>query len=385
MCTLPLLASAFLVSSAAPSQDRPQDFVFVRPTAQAMGVVVKETHDLTLQTLSTQFGDGPARPAEVAMRLRTRLDAALAEEVVDVGADVNALRRRYISLKGEVQVIDPSSVDEVAGTWEGVGIDLLSPFEALSVVFQPSAEQPGGYGRHFDGQALRESALPSLAAPTDWASMLPPTKDASGVCKITLGDTWAMDPALLEPLLAPCGFLGWRTEKKDRKEGKTEPESNSQVLRAFASGVGGNLHLAFDGELEGEANAKLVTIGVDPDQGRYGEIAITFAVNLRSNRSDFVRSRRFADESEDDVEVEGGELSVRLEGVASLNWGLDVGRPIGALVTAQEDVMMTVTVRPPTGELVAQTIQMQGTVANGLTFRDRKLAPIKRTIVEPAK
>ena len=387
MFMLPLitLSSALLVSSAAPTQDKPQEFVFVRPTAQALSIVVKETHDLTLQSLSTQFADRPARAADVAMRLRTRLDAAIAEEVVDVGAGVNALRRRYIALEGEVQVIDPASVDEAAGTWEGVGLALQSPMQGMSVVFQPAPSQPDGYGRHFDGLALRESALPSLATPTDWSTFLPPTQDASGVRQITLGQTWSLDPALLEPLVAPSGFLGWRTEKQDPKEGKKQPESDTQVLRAFASGVGGNLHLAFDGEVEGEVNAKLVTVGVDADHGRYGEISIPFVLNMRADRNKFARTRRMAGEAEVDMEIVGGELTLRLEGLATIKWGLDLGRPFAALISAQEDVTMSISVRPESGDLVNQVIQMQGAIANGLTFRERPLAPIKRTIVEPAK
>ncbi len=383
-----LLASASptSISVAVPSsQDRAQEFVFVRPTTMALGVVVKETHDLTLKSLSTQFGEAPPKALEVAMRLRTRLDAALAEEVIDIGAGVNALRRRYLSLAGEIQVLDPASIDEAAGTSDGVGLPLKSPLEGLSVVFQPAASQPDGHGRHFDGRALRESALPSLAVPTDWSTFLPPTDDPSGVRRLVLGETWSLDPALLEPLLAPSGFLGWRTEKKNPGEGAPEPESNSQVVRAFASGVGGNLHLAFDGELEGEATVKLVTVGVDPDHGRFGELNIQFVLNLQANRSEFIRSRRFEEEGELDVEVVGGDLSVRLAGTGVIKWGLDLGRPFAALVAADEDVTMTVKVRPESGELVSQTIQMEGAVANGLKFRERAMAPIKRTVVEIGK
>jgi hypothetical protein len=391
MLTLSLitLSSATLMVAAqptadpiAPAQGNTQEFVFVRPTAQALGVVVKETHDLTLQSLTSQFGEEAPQSVEVAMRLRTRLDAALAEEVIDAGAGANALRRRYLSLEGEIQVVDPGSVNEEEGTWDGVGLPLQSPFEGLSVVFQPAASQPDGHGRHFDGRALRESALPSLAVPTDWSTFLPPSTDSSGVRKITLGDTWKVDPARLEPLLAPSGFLGWRTVKKDKKEGGQQPESSTQVLRAFASGVGGNLHLAFDGELEGEATAKLVTVGVDPDHGRYGEFNVEFSINLAANRNQFVQSRRIEGEGELDVDVVGGDLTVRLAGAAVIKWGIDTGRPFAALVAADEDVMMTVRVQPETGDAVSQTIQMQGSVANGLTFRERPLAPIKRTVVE---
>lgn len=387
-----LLASALLApsgpvpaTSTSYAQDKPQEFTFVRPTRAAMGIVVKETHDLTMLSLSTQLGENPpVVTGGTSTGMRTRVDASIAEEIVDVGAEVNGLRRRYLALEGKVQLVDISSVNTENQTFEGLGLELRSPLEGLSVVFQPAASQPDGFGRHFDGVALREAALPSLSAPSDWSRLLPPAPKDSDAVMITLGDSWALDPALLEPLIAPTGALGWRRRKDEGKKAQ-DPTSDAQVLRAFASGVGGNLHLAFDGEVTGEANAKLVTVGVDPDHGRYGEVSISFALEFAADRQEFLNSRRLGGEGELDVDVVGGDLSVRLNGQATIKWGLDLGRPFAALTVAEEEVSMTVSIRPPSGELASQTIVMKGALQNGLSFRERPLAPVKRTVVEQGK
>ena len=387
-----LLASALLAApgprptpSTLIAQDKPQEFIFVRPTRTAMGIVINETHDLTMLSLSTQIGENPPVTSEGGSTgMRTRIDASIAEEIVDVGAEVNGLRRRYVALEGRVQLVDVSTINEEDETFQGLDFELRSPLEGSSVVFQPAASQPDGFGRHFDGVALRESALPSLAAPSDWSNLLPPAAKESEAVMITLGDSWALDPMSLEPLLAPTGALGWRRKKEEREEAQ-DPTSDAQVLRAFASGVGGNLHLAFDGEVTGEVSARLVTVGVDPDHGRFGEISISFTLEFTADRQEFLNSRRLGDGGELDIDVVGGELFVRMNGQATVRWGLDLGRPLSVLTVAEEEVRMAVSIRPPSGELASQTIVMKGAVQSGLTFRDRPLVPIKRAVVEPGK
>ncbi|QDV07555.1 hypothetical protein Poly30_30810 [Planctomycetes bacterium Poly30] len=374
-----LVAAPLSGGSSGALQEKPQEFFYRRPIQKALGVTVKETHDLLLMSLTTQFGEADPVPSTVAMRLRTRMDSAMAEEAVDTGEGPGAMRRRYLAHEGEIQVIDPGSVDEVAGTWNGVTIALKSPLEGTSVAFVPADAQPGGFGRHFDALALRESALPKLSAPTDWSRYLKPA-DADGKHMIALGDQWTLDIALLEPLLAPAGFLGWRTEKP--KEGEEKRESDQQILRAFTSGVGGNLQLGFDGEVSGTAEARLQTVGVDPDNGRYGQIQIDFDLTFRADREDFVDARRLEEDGEMDVEVLGGELEVGVKGVAFVNWGLALGRPFSCLVTGEESVVMTVRVLPPDSQnVVSQAMSMKGGLAHGLTFKELDLQPVKRTVV----
>ncbi|MFT6833407.1 MAG: hypothetical protein ACJAZN_003591 [Planctomycetota bacterium] len=369
--------------ATAAIQDKPIEFVFQRPVQRALGITVKETHDLLLTSLTTQFGEREPTASTVAMRLRTRLDVALAEEYADAGPGPDALRRLYLDAVGEIQVIDPASVDDVAGTWNGVGIALKSPLKDVSVAFVPAEGQPDGHGRHFDGAALRESALPKLAVPTDWSQYLPPVKESGGPHVATLGDRWSLDAALLEPFLAPAGFMGWRTEKP--KDGASPAESEGQILRAFATGVGGNLQQAFDGKVTGTAEARLLTVGVDPDNGRFGQIEIRFELGLRADPDAFVASRRLDDEGELDVDILGSDLEVRIKGIAVLNWGLDSGRPFSGLVNAEETVSMTVRVLPESGDVVSQTMVMKGNLLNGLTFKELPLSPVKRTIVLDGK
>ncbi len=375
--------SSFAGASTAYPQEKPQDFVFVRPANKAIRLTVKETHDLLLESLTTQFGDQAPVAATVAMRLRTRMETALGEETLALDAMPLGYRRRYLATQGEIQVIDPASVNPVDDTWNGVELKLESPMLNSSVAFIPAASQPGGYGRHYDTRAMREVFLPKLSAPTDWSSFLPPSTEAGGPSRAALGDSWPIDIRLMESLVAPVGYMGWRTEKpEDRKK---EDESKQQVLRAFSSGVGGNLQWGFQGEVTGEATARLQTVGVDPDNGRFAQIEIKFDIGLRSQRDSFDSSRRFEGDGEMEVEMLGGELEMRLKGVALINWGLDLDRPFSGLVNAEESVAMTVRVLPNAGEVVSQTISMRGALVNGLTFREMPLAPAKRVVVPVGK
>lgn len=379
----PLLLGSSLAIAGTVTQEKPQEFRYERPVGKALGVTVKETHDLLLTSLTTQFGEAEPVASPVAMRLRTKLESALAEEVADIGPGPRAIRRRYLTHAGEIQIVDPASVDEAAGTWNGVGIDLKSPMEGASVAFVPADGQPDGYGRHFDTVALRETALPKLAVPTDWSSFLPPAAP-DGSRQIALGDEWDLDIAALESVVAPAGFLGWRVEKA--KDGEAQPESSQQILRSFASGVGGNLQLAFDGEVQGSAKAKLQTVGVDPDHGRYGMIVVEFDLLFSADREEFVDSRRLAEDGELDVEVLGGDLELTLKGVASVYWSLDSARPFNASVNAEEVVKMTVRVLPPNrNDIVTQSMSMTGTLLNALNLKEVPLSPAERTIVTDPK
>ncbi len=345
---------------------------FERPERLGLSVITNETHDLVLQSLTTQFGDADPIEQPTAMRLRTRTQVAAVDEV----DGPTRLRRRFLDAEGTIQVMDPAAVDEAAGTWQGVEFSLKSPFPGVSVAFTPVPGQPGGFGRHYDSTALRESLLPRLATPTDWSTLLPAVDSDGAPRALELGDTWELPIASLEPLLAPSGFMGWRA---------AEEGADEQVLRAFASGVGGNLHLAFDGDAEGDVTARLETVGVEGDDGRYAEIRVKFDIAMRGDRDEFVDDRRMESEGELDVDVIGALLVIGLEGEATIRWSLELDRPLRAIVAARESVEMTVRVLPENGQVVTQTIAMRGSLANSVKVSNVPLAPSKREAVEPPR
>lgn len=347
---------------------------FDRPAKAGLAVTTSETHDLVLQSLTTQFGEEDAVEQPTSMRLRSRADVA----VIDEAADAGAVRRRYVAGEATLQIMDPSAVNEEEGTWQGFEIKLGTPVQDLSVVFVPAEAQPEGFGRHFDATPLRETVLPQLSAPADWGAFLPKAAADGERAELELGDEWKLDPMALEPILAPSGFMGWRPGE--------EAVSDPQILRAFTSGVGGNLQLAFDGTVTGTASARLDTVGVDPDVGRYADITLKFDLAMRADRDAFVDDRRMESEGEMDVEMLGAQLSVALEGEGSIRWSLEQQRPVGGIVAARENVTMTVRVMPQSGDqqgqVVSQTIHMKGSIVNNLKCRTVALSPVKRTIVE---
>ena len=140
------------------------------------------------------------------------------------------MRRRFLDVAGVVQLVDPTSINEETGEWNGAEFKLTSPSVGVSVAFHPAKGQPDGYGRHFDGKALREPLLPRLAVPFDWSALLPPPGE-NGAASLELGESFTIRPEVLEPLVAPTGFLPWRGGKR----------ADPQILRAHASGLGGNL------------------------------------------------------------------------------------------------------------------------------------------------
>jgi len=362
-----LVAGAALQTPQEPQQEtqaRTHEFRFEPPVGMALATTVTESHDLLLVELETRRGDEAPRDADAALRLRSRADVLFADER---DGETGRIRRRYVDIAGSIQLVDPESFNEETGEWNGSEFKITSRLAGISVAFQPAENQPGGFGRHFDAKALREPILPLLAPPVDWSTFFPP-KGEDGVARGALGDSWSLAPELLQPLLAPTGFLGWRGG-----EG-----ADPQILRAHASGVGGNLHLGFEGGATGTATATIKQIGGDPSLGRYAEIELAYDIVVQADRTDFADEQRLEREGDEGIEMLGATLRVHLKGGATIRWAFELGRPTAVFVAADESVTMSVRVLPPDGEAVEQSMRMVGALVNGLKFREMPLAPVTR-------
>ena len=359
--TLVLSAAPLL---QAPAQD-PIELRFDPPVGSALTITATESHDLLMESLLTTRGGGKAIPANIDLRLRSRLETVIADLHAD---DAGRLRRRYMDLSGRLEMVDPDSVNEATGEWKGDVLELSSPFKDLSVAFQPAASQPGGFGRHFDGRTLRESFLPVLEAPFDWGRFLAlPAGRASRA--VTLGDRWELPPEVLQPLLAPSGFLAWRGEE----------DADAQILRAFDCGVAGNMYIGFDGDVSGKVEAQVKEIGGDSPEALFVELEIAVDVTLRSDRSSFIKENRIEAETVEQVQTLGARLSVRVKGGVRLRWSVADQVPLGAFALCDEVAELAVQILPPEGEQVEQRIRLAGGLANQLTFRQSPLEAPMRT------
>jgi len=357
-----------IVASAAPlllsAAQEPVEVRFDPSPGASLAITATETHDLLLESLVTRRGAGSPAQAEIELRLRSRLETVIADGFKEEAA---RRRRRYLGLEGRLELVDPRSLNEETGEWSGQIIELTSPFDGVSVAFEPIPGSPGRFGRHYDGRALREAFLPTLEAPFDWGRFLG-TAPGRAARSVSQGDRWSLPPEVLQPLLAPSGFLLWRGN-----EGADE-----QILRAFQSGVAGNLYLGFDGRVEGTVEASVKTIGGDSPATRFVEFEFKFDVTMRSDRTEFIKENRLDAEAREQVETLSAQLAVQAKGGATLRWSVADQQPIGALVLCDEIVELAVQILPPEGGPVEQRIRMVGGLANRLEFREvQQAAPLR--------
>ncbi|MDB2575853.1 hypothetical protein N9Z54_01490 [Planctomycetota bacterium] len=349
-----------MVASAAPfllaRTQEPIELRFEPPSGASLAISATESHDLLLESLVTRRGSEEPAQAEIELRLRSRLETVVADGFKE---EAGRRRRRYLGLEGRLELVDPRSINEETGEWSGQVVELTSPFEGVSVAFQPLPGSDDRFGRHYDGRALREGFLSSLEAPFDWGRFLGSGTDREAR-SVSLGDRWSLPPEVLQPLLAPSGFLLWRGG-----EGADE-----QILRAFQGGVAGNLHIGFGGSVEGTVEATVKAIGGDSPESRFVEFEFKFDVTMRSDRTEFIKDNRIEAEARERVQTLAAQLAVQAKGGATLRWSVADQQPVGAMVVCDEIVELAVQILPPESEPVEQRIRMVGGLANRLEFRE---------------
>lgn len=328
---------------------------FDRGTELALEVEHVERHSLELDRLALIKGEDEPILSETSMHLWTASRAFGIEEIDPV---TGLLRRQYGSTEGVLQVGQIAEGEETRGP----EMLLVSALDGVGVAYAPREDAPGGYARHFDTvDAAEESLLPGLAAPRDWGKLLP--RDRSGAPRsVEPGEAWEIRPEDLEAVFAPLGdtvLVGG--------EGG-EP----RMLRAYDTGLGGNLHAGFGGDVGGKASARIVEEGADGEFGRYVDVRVDFTLRLSADRTDASQQVRAGQDTEDyGLDMLGSGLEQVIEGQSTIRWSLDTNAPVRILTEAEEGTRVTVRLLEPGGTVAQQELDMSGELSLTTRFRRR--------------
>ena len=218
------------------------------------------------------------------------------------------------------RVVGKQQVGQIADGEESRGPEmvLVSALDGVGVAYVPRAGAPEGFARHFDAiKAVEEELLPGLAPPRDWGKLLP--RDQTGAPRsVELGEAWDIRPEELEAVLSPLGdtlLVGG--------EGG-EP----RMLRAYETGLGGNLHAGFGGDVAGKASARIVEEGASAEFGRYVDVRIDFTLRLSADRTAASQRIRPGQDTEDyGLDMLGSGLEQVIEGQSIIRWSVDANAP----------------------------------------------------------
>ena len=341
-----VLLTGFAAAFGAVSVERDVVLRFERPTELAVEITHTEVHSLELDRLALIKAEGEPVLSEASMHLWT---AARSIGLVEIDPVTGLLRRQYGASGAGLQV------GQIVDGAEARGPEMLlkSALDGVGVAFVPREGAPEGYARHFDTiEAARENLLPGLAAPRDWGRILP--RDGTGAPRpVALGEAWEIRPEDLETVLAPLGntvLLG-------------DEGGEPRMLRAYETGLGGNLHAGFAGDVSGEASGKVIAEGASSELGRYVDVRIDFTVRLSADRTATSQRTRPGRDTEDyGVDMLGSGLEQVFEGNSVVRWSLDSNRPTSIVTEAEEGTRVTVRLLEPGGAVAQQELDMSGTM-----------------------
>lgn len=351
-----VLLTALTTAFGAVNSGRSVLLRFERSGELAVEITHSESHSLDLDRLALIKADGEPVLSETSMHLWAASRSIGLEEIDPV---TGLLRRQYGAGGAGLQVGQIVDGEEVRGP----EMLLESALDGVGVAFVPREGDPEGYARHFDTiETVRESLLPGLAAPRDWARILP--RDGAGAPRsVELGESWEILPEELEAVLAPLGntvLLGG--------EGG-EP----RMLRAYDTGLGGNLHAGFAGDVSGEASAKVVEEGVGLESGRYVDVRIDFTLRLSADRTaTSQRTRPGRDTADYGLDMLGSGLEQVFEGNSIVRWSLDSNSPASIVTEAEVGTRVTVRLLEPGGAVAQQELDMSGAMTLRTGFRTKQ-------------
>ena len=328
---------------------------FDRGAELALEVEHVERHSLELDRLALIKGEGEPILSETSMHLWTASRSLGIEEIDPV---TGLLRRQYGATEGVLQVGQIAEGEETRGP----EMVLASALDGVGVAYVPRAGAPDGFARHFDTiEAVEEELLPGLAPPRDWGKLLP--RDQSGAPRsVEPGEAWDVRPEDLEAVLSLLGdtlLVGG--------EGG-EP----RMLRAYETGLGGNLHAGFSGDVAGKASARIVEEGASAEFGRYVDVRIDFTLRLSADRTAASQRTRPGRDTEDyGLDMLGSGLEQVLEGQSIVRWSVDANAPARILTEAEEGTRVTVRLLEPGGTVAQQELDMSGELSLTTRFRTR--------------
>ena len=336
---------------------------FKRPTDLAIRITVQENHSLREGRVGIKRGDSEEEALPVEVAIDTDLTAIVVDEVRAEGA---GLRRSFQNVGGEVSAGARGLGDDIIGPT----VELVSRLVGRGVAFVPNEGAPHGFARHYDtAREAQESLLPRLEPPTDWSGLLPP----EGVSGQTSGDTWEIEPSALRSILAPCGYLA--------RKGKSQDDAvplDRRIERALENGVGANLQLLFEGEIEGTARATVTAVQQDRREGNIALVEIEFELKSECDRTDALRTTHELPPGEPAADVLSAALHLGLKGTARLRWSTEVQRPAGVEITADETVEFVVGLVDEDQLVSVETLSLKGTFSGQAKIEDALLIGSER-------
>ncbi len=315
----------------------PQDDPVTLKWAPAKGPIQHEwvsSHQLFLDSsVMTAGEDKQSSDRGFAITTERRLTAV--DEIRAVGEGRPLEVRREYRLAEMVAEMKPLENPEAQSN----SVRLTSPLADKSVVWNWIPSE-GQFGRYYDGVEDKESLLPLLREDLAARSLLP-------AGPVAIGDTWAIDPMDLRSILEPGGQLSLASEKGSRF-----------LMRSVRTGIGGGLHLAFEGKCAGTVQARL-------DQVTDGQAHMSIVldrVRYVTELADHIVGEELARETADGRAASGGRLVIELSGTGILVWNIAAGRAIGLAVKGTEEV--EVTIRSSRGDLdMVDRVKMVGAFA----------------------
>jgi len=145
-----------------------------------------------------------------------------------------------------------------------------------------------------------------------------------------------------------------------------------RMLRAYETGLGGNLHAGFSGDVAGKASARIVEEGASAEFGRYVDVRIDFTLRLSADRTAASQRTRPGRDTEDyGLDMLGSGLEQVLEGQSIVRWSVDANAPARILTEAEEGTRVSVRLLEPGGTVAQQELDMSGELSLTTRFRTR--------------
>jgi len=182
-----------------------------------------------------------------------------------------------------------------------------SDLEKTSVVYTRAGDE---YGKHYDAREADELLLADLWEDADFRAFLPQEP-------VEKGAQWSLDPSLIIHAITPLGELRFEGDRKD----------DLMTKRMLSTGIGGNLHVIFGGELQGGTLTAHFD-GVRSEEGsRFAVIRLVAKdIGIKYDHTERANEQRTKMELATETKYESATVAYSLEGLGSLLWDLEAGR-----------------------------------------------------------
>ncbi len=225
---------------------------------------------LEQKSMRMSIGDNDL-PSELTssaeMELKSHQKVVVADEYREVGDEhADVLARKFVEMadSSEEHVKMPGMEEAQDHSREK-----KSDLEGETVIFRWN-EKDGEFKKEWDGEGADNALLEKLEQDMDFVKILP----SKGV---EVGDSWELDLADFDQILGPGGELGFKGDEDDNDDDNTD----------FQDNLAGEVKCTYKG-MEEEGGRKLARIAAvvtgktfqDQEQGEGGQLHMAFDLNL---------------------------------------------------------------------------------------------------------